>query len=485
MSITTNTITTTTQFEHWIGGRPVPPASGRHLDSTSPHDGELVLRIADGSAEDVERAVIAAHQAQPAWGRTTTAERSRVLTSIAAGIREGIDALVELECAEGGKLPAPARTELLIAADYFDYYGSIVRTLAGDTIDQGPQNLTYTRREPYGVVAVITPWNGPLNQASRGIAPALAAGNTVVLKPSEFTSGTSLELGRIATQAGLPDGVLNVVTGLGPTVGVPLVSHPLVRRIGFTGSVATGRAIGRIAAERVIPVALELGGKSPILVFADADLDAAARAAAMSVLINSGQVCSATTRLLVERGVQDELVRRIGAILNDKRPGEDFGPIVTPPQFDKVLGMLATAEREGAHAVVGGNRYGDGDGAGVPERGLYIQPTVLTDVKPDMQAAREEIFGPVLVALPFDTEDEAVTLANATEYGLAAAVWSGDTARGLTIAHRIEAGQVAVNGGVMGIETPFGGYKTSGIGREKGIEALYEYTQLKTVSVTL
>ncbi|MER7182375.1 aldehyde dehydrogenase family protein [Streptomyces hyaluromycini] len=472
---------TVTQFEHWIGGHPVPPASGRHLDSTSPHDGELVFRIADGSAEDVEQAVIAAHRAQQAWGRTTTAERSRVLTSIAAGIRKDIDRLVELECAEGGKLSAPARMELLVAADYFDYYGAIVRTLAGDTIDQGPQNLAYTRHEPYGVVAVITPWNGPLNQGCRGIAPALAAGNTVVLKPSEFTSATSLALGRITTEAGLPDGVLNVVTGLGPTVGVPLVSHPLVRRVSFTGSVATGRAIGRIAAERVIPVVLELGGKSPILVFADADLDAAARAAAMSVLINSGQVCSATTRLLVERSVQDELVRRIGAILNDKRPGEDFGPIVTPAQFDKVLGMLATARQEGADAAVGGHKCEDG----VPERGLYIQPTVLTDVKPDMQVAREEIFGPVLVAMPFDTEDEAVTLANATEYGLAGAVWCGDTARGMALAHRIEAGQVAVNGGVMGVETPFGGYKTSGIGREKGIEALYEYTQLKTVSVTL
>ena len=187
------------QFEHWIDGHPVSPVSGRHLDSTSPHDGELVFRIADGSAEDVERAVVAAHQAQSAWRRTTTTERSRVLTAIAAGIRENIDRLVELECAEGGELPAPARVELLIAADYFDYYGSIVRTLAGDRIDQGPQNLTYTRHEPCGVVAVVTPWNGPLNQASRGVAPALAAGNTVVLKPSEFTSTTSLELGRIAT----------------------------------------------------------------------------------------------------------------------------------------------------------------------------------------------------------------------------------------------------------------------------------------------
>ncbi|MGW3291035.1 aldehyde dehydrogenase family protein [Streptomyces sp. NPDC001002] len=472
---------TITQFEHWIGGHPVPPASGRHLDSTSPHDGELVFRIADGSAEDVEQAVLAAHRAQPAWGRTTTTERSRVLTSIAAGIRENMDRLVGLECAEGGKIPVLARMELLIAADYFDYYGSIVRTLAGDTIDQGPQNLTYTRHEPYGVVAIITPWNAPLNQGCRGIAPALAAGNTVVLKPSEFTSATSLALGRITAEAGLPDGVLNVVTGTGPAVGTPLVSHPLVRRVSFTGSVATGRAIGRIAAERVIPVALELGGKSPLVVFADADLDAAARAAAMAVLINSGQICSATTRLLVERSAQDELVRRIGAILDGKRPGEDFGPIVTPPQFDKVLGMLATARQEGARAAVGGHRCEDG----VPERGRYIQPTVLTDVKPDMQVAREEIFGPVLVAMPFDTDEEAVALANATEYGLAGAVWTGDTARGLALAHRIEAGQVTVNGGAMGVETPFGGYKTSGIGREKGITALYEYTQLKTVSVTL
>ncbi|MFJ4781724.1 aldehyde dehydrogenase family protein [Streptomyces sp. NPDC088794] len=261
------------------------------------------------------------------------------------------------------------------------------------------------------VLEDATPWNAPLNQACRGIAPALAAGNAGVLKPSEFTSATSLALGRITAEAGLPDGVLNVVTGVGPAVGTPLVSHPLVRRISFTGSVVTGRAVGRIAAERVIPIALELGGKSLLLVFADADLDAAARAAAMAVLINSGPICSATTRLLVERGVQDELVRRIGAILSDKRPGEHFGPIVTPPQFDKVLGMLATARQEGARAAVGGHKCEDG----VPERGRYIQPTVLTDVKPDMQVAREEIFGPVLVSLPFDTEDEAAALANATQ----------------------------------------------------------------------
>ncbi|MGC4998437.1 aldehyde dehydrogenase family protein [Streptomyces sp. DT195] len=474
-------MSTITQFEHWIGGIQVPPVTGRYLDSTSPHDGEVVFRIADGSPEDVEQAVTRAHQAQPAWGRTTTAERSRILKAIAAGMREDIDWLVELECAETGKLPAHARVEMLASADYFDYYGSVVRTLAGDTIDQGPRNLTYTRHEPYGVVAVITPWNGALNQGARGIAPALAAGNTVVLKPSEFTSATSLELGRIATEAGLPDGVLGVVTGLGPTVGVPLVSHPLVRRVGFTGSVATGQAIGRIAAERVIPVGLELGGKSPIVVFADADLDGAAKAAATGILANSGQICWTTTRLLVERSAQDELVRRIGLILNAKRPGVDFGPIITSPQFDKVLGMLDTARQEGARAAFGGHKCKDG----VPERGLYIQPTVLTDVKPDMQAAREEFFGPVLATMPFDTEDEAVALANDSEYGLFGAVWSGDTARAIAVAHRIESGQVTVNGGAMGNETPFGGYKMSGIGREKGIEGLYEYTQLKTVSVGL
>ncbi|MEU6573456.1 aldehyde dehydrogenase family protein [Streptomyces sp. NPDC046805] len=474
-------MSTITQFEHWIGGASVPPASGRHLDSTSPHDGELVFRIADGTAEDVEQAVTRAHQAQRAWGRTTTAERSRVLKAIAAGMRENIDWLVELECADSGKLPTAARMEMLAAADYFDYYGSIVRTLAGDTIDQGPRNLTYTRHEPYGVVAVITPWNGAVNQGARGIAPALAAGNTVVLKPSEFTSAGSLELGRIATEAGLPDGVLNVVTGLGPTVGVPLVSHPLVRRVSFTGSVATGQAIGRIAADRVIPVALELGGKSPIVVFADADLDGAAKAAATAILLNSGQVCFATTRLLVERSVQDELVRRIGAILAGKQPAQDFGPIITAPQFDKVLEMLDTARQEGAHVAVGGHKYEEG----VPERGLYIQPTVLTDVKPDMEAARKEFFGPVLATMPFDTEEEAVALANDTDYGLGGAVWSGDTGRAIAVAHRIESGQVAVNGGLMSNETPFGGYKMSGIGREKGIEGLYEYTQLKTVSVGL
>jgi aldehyde dehydrogenase (NAD+) len=462
---------------HWIDGREAAPAAGRYRPVTSPADRRTVAEIADGDAADVHAVVTAASAARRTWARTSAAERSAVLHAVAAAMRANVDGLAAREAAECGKLGAPR--EVLAGAEYFDYYAAVVRTLHGETIDQGPGTHTYTRHEPYGVVAIVTPWNAPLNQACRGVAPALAAGNTVVVKPSEYTSSSTLLLGRVASEAGLPPGVLNVVTGTGEAVGAPLVSHPDVRKVAFTGSPATGRAIGRIAGDRIIPTTLELGGKSPMIVFADADLDAAATAAARAALANSGQVCSATTRLLVERPAQAEFVQKVGAILAAKQPTTDFGPIITEPQFHKVLGFLDSAKDEGATLVTGGAPYTAGPGAA----GFYVAPTLYSDVTPEMRIAREEIFGPVLAAIAFDTAGEAVELANASEYGLAASVWAGDGARGLAVAERLEAGQVAVNGGVMGNETPFGGYKNSGHGREKGVTAIYEYAQLKTISL--
>lgn len=469
------------RFGHWIGGHEVAPSSGEYLVSTNPTDRSESFHIAAGNESDAELAMRSAISARTAWARTTTAERAAHMRAVADAVRARIDELIEVEVAETGKLEAHARIELLSAADYFDYYAGIVRTLHGKTIDQGPGQHTYVRHEPYGVVAIITPWNGPVNQGARGAAPAIAAGNVVVIKPSEFTSAATLVLAKIASDAGLPAGVFNVVTGTGAAVGGPLVTHTDVRRITFTGSVPTGRAIGHVAAERVVPVTLELGGKSPLVVFADADLDGAARACAFTVLANSGQVCSATTRLLVERSVQDELLQRTAAILSHTQPGRDFGPIITEPQFGKVLEYFDAARAEGAVAVTGGRCYREGAAAD----GRYIEPTLYRDVTPNMRIAREEIFGPVLAAMPFDTEAEAIERANDSEYGLAAAVWSGDVARGIRVAEQLEAGQVAVNGGLMGQETPFGGYKSSGIGREKGVDAIYEYTQTKAVSIAL
>ena len=377
------------------------------------------------------------------WAGRPAAERAAVLHRIAVGIEAHSGRLHELERASTGKIQAQLDLEISMSAGYFDYYAGVLRSFGGRTIEQGAAHHSYTRPEPYGVVGVITPWNLPLNQAARAVAPAIAVGNAVVLKPSELTSPSTVLLGRVATEAGLPAGVLNVVTGTGPDTGTPLVQHPEVRRIAFTGSVSTGRHLAGLAAARLIPATLELGGKSPIVVFADADLDRAAAAAAHAVAFNSGQVCSATTRLLIESSAHDEVVSRVVALLERLKPGVDLGPMITTAQYEKVLENFARAAAQGAVPATGGCAYADGPGA----RGLYIRPTVYPRVSTGMSIWREEIFGPVLVTKAFVDEADALDLANDSEFGLAAAVWSGDAARGLRLAERIDAGQVAVNGG--------------------------------------
>ena len=465
------------RWAHWIGGAECVPSSGRYFTSFNPATGEPVAEIAAGDAHDVGRAVASAHAAQAGWAATAPVERARLLARLGQAIRDNLAEFNRLERSETGKLDASG--EISYAADYFEFYSGVLRALTGDVIDIGPHAHAFTRREPWGVVGVITPWNAPLNQASREIAPALAAGNAVVVKPAEDTSTSTLLLGRLARDVGLPDGVINVVSGDGASAGATLVNHALVRKLAFTGSVATGRRVAEMAAARLVPVTLELGGKSPNIVFDDADVAKAAPAAARAFTGNTGQVCSAGTRLIVHRSVHDEVLDAVTQAARALIPGQHLGPLITRAQFVKVNEYFEVASRDGARLVAGGPLRLEGDLA----HGYYAQPTVYADVTSDMRIAREEIFGPVLAVIAFDDEDEAVSIANDTEHGLVAGLWTRDVSRALRVASRLQAGNVYVNGWGAPLDVPFGGYKDSGYGREKGFEALRDFTQLKSVVV--
>ena len=475
------------QYEMFINGRFVPPASGDYIDSENPNDGTVFTRIGRGTEQDVEDAVRAASDAGEQWAAMAPMERGKILERVATAIEQNMAGLVECESGEMGIPPGIAPMAIQGAADFFHYYGGLAASIHGDTIPLTADKFSYTLYEPYGVVAVITPWNGPINQAARSVAPALAAGNAVVLKPSEYTSASALEMARLACEAGLPEGVLNVITGFGAEVGTPLVAHPLVEKVAFTGSVRTGQAIGAIAAEKVMPVTLELGGKSPNIVFEDADLAAAVPTALFGFVANSGQICSSGTRVLVQRSIYETFAAMIAEAARQFPVGRDkefptLGPMANRMQYEKVLGYLESAKAEGATALAGGEAA-TGEGL---DAGLYIQPTVYTDVTADMRIVKEEIFGPVGVLIPFDTEEEAIRIANDTEYGLCSGVWTKDLSRAHRVAAKIKAGTVYVNTyHDFSTEAPMGGYKKSGIGREKGLLALKQYTQVKNVTMQL
>ncbi|WP_076999838.1 aldehyde dehydrogenase [Variovorax sp. KK3] len=478
---------TPTRTLNYLHGESVPPIGGDWLEQLDPRTGRRIGDVAASGPEDVAQAVESSARAWPAWRALRPTERGRVLVELARVARRHAALLGDIESRETGKpgREMPALVDLV--AQFFEYYGGIAGTMDGELIDVGPAYHSYALREPFGVVGAILPWNAPLHQAARAIAPALAAGNTVVAKPSEFTSGSLVALARLAVEeAGLPPGVLNVVLGTGPVVGAALAEHPQMRKISFTGSVRAGQALGHIAAERILPLTLELGGKSANIVFDDADLAAAAAGSARAFTWNSGQWCAAGTRLLVQRSIHDDFVGRLVEAVAQIRVGPEHdataGPITTRAQYEKILSYFDVAAQEGARAAIGGR---------LPDeprlrQGWFIEPTVYVGCHNDMRIAREEIFGPVLCVIPFDDEADALRIANDSPFGLAAGIWSRDIGRVHRVAAQLDAGRIVVNeyGGGF-VQNPCGGYKASGYGREQGRDALAHYTQQKSVIVRL
>lgn len=471
-----------------IDGKSVPARSGKPSTISNPATGETLAEVAEGSAEDIKEAVQSAYRAftEGAWRRVNSRERTRLLLNISELIREKADELARLESQNVGKPIREARDEVNLAADCFEYYAGAINKVGGQTIPVAAPGVSMTFREPIGVCGLILPWNFPIAIASWKVAPALAMGNTVVVKPAEQTPLTALRLGELALEAGIPAGVLNVVPGRGEIAGEALVLHPLVRKISFTGSTEVGRRVMKLAADDIKRVTLELGGKSANIVFADADLEKALPGAVWSVLGNAGQDCCARSRLLLEKPICDEFIEQLIGLFNQVRIGApldektELGSLISQEQRQRVLNYLDSGKEEGASLVCGGN---------LPDReelknGSFLTPALFTDVQPEMRIAQEEIFGPVLCAIPFETEEEAIAIANKSSYGLSGSIWTKKIERALRVARAVETGVISVNTGhSVHLEAPFGGVKQSGVGRELGLMVLDHYSEMKSVFI--
>ena len=474
-------------YKHYINGSWTPPSGGQYFDTDNPYTGEVWAKIAKGNAQDVTRAVQAAKSAFEAgsWAKMRPTERGKLLVRLAEIIEREAARLGALEVRDNGKLLAEMSVQTRYLAEWYRYYGGLADKVEGAVLPSDrPGVFNFTKYDPLGVVAMITPWNSPLMLLAWKLAPALAAGNTAVVKPSEFTSVSTLTFMELIKEAGFPDGVVNCVTGYGLDVGAPLVEHVDVAKVAFTGSDDAGQKIYEAAAKKIMPVTLELGGKSPNIVFQDADFEAAVMGTISGIFAATGQTCTAGSRLLVQRSIHDRFVARLVEVAGAARIGDPMsiqthvGPVTTQPQYDKILSYIDIARKEGATCVLGGRPYT----AEATKGGRFIEPTIFTGVTNDMRIAQEEVFGPVLCVIPFDTEEDAVRIGNDIVFGLAAGIWTADIGCAFRVSEQLQAGTVWVNTyRAASFMSPFGGYKRSGQGRESGQEAIKEFMQVKSV----
>jgi (Z)-2-((N-methylformamido)methylene)-5-hydroxybutyrolactone dehydrogenase len=472
-------------YGHFINGAYVEPVEAQWLDSLDPYRGEPWAKIARGSAADVDKAVKAASAAmrEGPWATMTASNRGKLMNRLADLVAANAERLAEVEVRDNGKLMSEMRGQLNYHPEWWRYFGGLADKIEGAVmpIDR-PDMMAFTRHEPVGVVAALTAWNSPLLFVAWKCAAAIAAGCTVIVKPSEFASVSTVEFAALTKQAGFPDGVFNVVTGLGVEAGSALVDHPDVAKITFTGSDATGARIYAQAAKTMKRVSLELGGKSPNIVFDDCDLDAAASGAISGIFAATGQTCIAGSRLLVQNSIREAFTKKVAALGASARKGDpmlpetNIGPVTTQPQYKKILDYIDIAKAEGARCILGGGPASDLPG------GQFVEPTIFVDVTPQMRIAKEEVFGPVLSIIGFEDEAEAIRLANDTIYGLAAGVWTKDTGRAIRMSSALKAGTVWINTyRMIGYMMPFGGMKHSGIGRESGMESIREFLETKSV----